>query len=288
MTMTACCSSIEPHTIDPDDGGEHWVLPPKLNHPAKFNRQLLDAIRKVIVPEHERVGALKVLDPFAGVGGIHELADAGGIETFGVELQPEWARMHRRTVTGSVLDMPELFRGVQFDALVTSPCYGNRMADSHDARDECKACSGRGRVWPITDSGALGGPGSPCKKCKGSGLSWRNTYTHVLRAQGIEPVASDDNAVTMQWGVRYREFHAKAWRACRQVLKPGTLVVVNVKNHWRGDKVQRVAEFHLNEWLLLGCTVERVQPVPSRGNRQGANGDVRDDNELLLVLRTGR
>lgn len=37
-------------------------------------------------------------------------------------------------------------------------------------------------------------------------------------------------------------------------------------------------------FLMLGCTVREVRRVPAGGNRQGANGDLRVDAELLLVF----
>lgn len=277
--MTVCCSSTTPHDLDPDDGGEHWVKPPPVpDHPAKFTPAVLAAIRKVLAPELAERGALRVLDPFAGVGLIHQLADAGGIDTYGVELQPEWARAHPRTVTGSVLDLAQLFPGATWNVLATSYCYGNRMADSHLALDPCKACDGTARKLG-------GGSDESCRACKGSGLSKRNTYTHVLRAQGIEPVASPDNAAQMQWGAAYRSFHQRAWAACRARLDDGALVILNGKNHYRGDRLERVAEFHLNDWLVAGAVVEQVRKVAVSGNRQGANGSKRVPYETVAALR---
>lgn len=278
-TTVACCSSTSMHDVDPDDGGEHWVKPPPAyKHPAKFTPSIIDAMRKVLAPELTERGALKVLDPFAGPGGIHQLADVGGVETFGVELQPEWARMHPSTICGSVLELPAYFPRGTFNVLATSYCYGNRMADSHVATDPCKACEGRG--WPDVDS-----PDGSCRACWGSGLSKRNTYTHYLRMQGVEPVESDDNAAQMQWGAKYRAFHQAAWKACRAVLAPGSLIILNGKNHYVGDTMQRVVEFHLNDWLVHGAVVEQVRKVPVTGNGQGANGSKRVPYETVAALR---
>src|SRR5437868_9381022 len=103
-----------------------------------------------------------VLDPFAGVGGIHTLAALGIAHTVGVELEPECALQHPRNIVGSALALP--FPDDTFDAIVTSPCYGNRMADHHDAKD----------------------------------ASRRNTYTHALG----RPLAFA-NAGSLQWGDSY-------------------------------------------------------------------------------------
>lgn len=250
--------------------------PPIPRHPAKFSKPILAAIRKVLVPEAQAVGHLKVLDVFAGQGGVHELAEQC-VSTLGVELQPEWAAAHPDTIVGDATALPAEWRD-RFDALVTSPCYGNRMADHHDARDTCKTCAGTGTVPLDVADGEVQ---TTCKVCHGAGLSRRNTYAHALRESGHDLVPG--SAAGMPWGPRYRAFHEAAWREAFRVLRPGGLAVINAKNH--GDPLNRVVEFHLNIWLMLGCTIERAIPVPLRGNQQGANRDVREDHEMVLVLR---
>lgn len=249
------------------------------DHPAKFSKALLALLGRMLTAEVAAVGPLRVLDPFAGPGGIHELAQEG-VETFGVELQPEWAAAHPDTICGSVLELPSIFPAGTFSALCTSPCYGNRMADHHQAEERCAPCAATGRL-------VVDGVESECEPCAGTGRRdhHRNTYAHALRRSGAEPVASDDNAQLMQWGPAYRRFHEAAWRATDRVLAPGALALVNVKNHLRGGKVQTVVEFHLNIWLLLGYTVQEVKPVPTRGLAYGANAGVRTDAELVLALR---
>lgn len=253
--------------------------PPVPDHPAQFSQALLALLGRMLTEEAKARGAIRVLDPFAGAGGIHKLAQEG-VETFGVELQPEWARVGD-TICGSALELPELFPGPPpFDALCTSPCYGNRMADHHQAEERCTPCAATGRL-------VVDGHEQECEPCAGSGRRdhHRNTYAHALRRSGAEPVASDDNAQLMQWGPRYRSFHEAAWRSADRVLRPGGLVLLNVKNHVRGKEVQRVAEFHLNIWLLLGYLVQEAKPVPTRGLAYGANYDARVEAELVLALR---
>lgn len=219
------------------------------DHPATFSRNILAKLRDMVAAEREARGAIRVLDPFAGVGTIHQLAEAQ-VSTVGVELHPAWAAAHPDTICGSVVGVPAMFDR-PFDVVATSPCYGNRMADSHDAREDSK----------------------------------RNTYAHALRRTGHEPVRTPDDATVMQWGPTYRAFHEDAWRACDRVLVPGALALINVKNHVRGGEVQRVAEWHLNVWLMLGYTVQEVRRIPTRGLAHGANHDLRVDAELVLALR---
>jgi hypothetical protein len=251
-------------------------------HPAKFSRPIIEAaIVEVSSWQQDRRWApARLLDPFAGVGRCHDLGDVAGIETVGVELEPEWAAADPRTIVGDALALP--FGEAEFDLLFTSPCYGNRMADHHEARDACAACGGSGcRV----DSCLGGHPDDGndhglCPTCGGAGLSKRNTYRHALG----RPL-SDGSVATMQWGSEYRAFHELAWREALRVLRPSALLLVNVSNHIRKGVEQPVVEWHLNEFLRHGCHLRAAHRIGTQRNRQGANGDARVDGELLLVLQ---
>jgi len=251
------------------------VTAPKKEHPAVFHKGILERCRLALVEEVERTGkALRVFDPFAGVGGVHDLGGDYGnrhVYTFGLELEPEWAGARIGTKVGDATAPPDWAKDM--DVIVSSPCYGNRMADSHDAKDACPMCEGSGV--------GEGDPGELCPKCKGTGLSVRHTYTHVLGRK-----LSAGSAGNLQWGAAYRMLHETAMQAMvRQVLTPGGLILWNVKNHIRNGQVQRVVEWHLNAWLVFGCTVEWVWPCAARGIQHGANGSLRAPNEMLMALR---
>lgn len=144
-------------------------------HPAKFSDSVLEEIYKQVKASKRAkakagiTGPMRVLDPFAGVGKIHRLDDLKYCETVGVELEPEWAAADPRTVVGDALALP--FPDKSFTGVITSPCYGNRMADHHEAKDTSK----------------------------------RNTYRHAL---GRMPTTG--SAAIMQWGPEYRVFHREA------------------------------------------------------------------------------
>lgn len=97
-----------------------------MKHPAKFSASIIVAIDELLL---ERSFEGRILDPFAGVGGIHVFHDPRGRRwTTGVELEPEWAHEHVRTRVGNATRLPPSWTGA-FSAVITSPPYGNRMAD---------------------------------------------------------------------------------------------------------------------------------------------------------------
>lgn len=229
-------------------------------HPALFSAKILEVMAEQIA-EHAPADPL-VLDPFGGLGLAHRLTEMVACRVVTSELEPEWASQSPGpAVVGDVLTLP--FRDRSFDVIATSPCYGNRMADHHEARDVCRECDGGG-----------------CLTCRGTGLTVRNTYRHQL---GRELTAG--SAAAMQWGPAYRAFHQAAWAAALDVAKPGALILCNVKNHVRGGDVQPVVEWHLTEWFVQGCTLLAAVPVKAPGQRFGKNGEARVDHEQVLVLR---
>jgi SAM-dependent methyltransferase len=231
---------------------------PKRRHPAKYSQQLMPALASSLV------GCRNVLDPFAGTGRIHELngwvvnQETGSrrnrvnigdtsitleLETYGVELEPEWAEMHPRTIQGNALYLP--FLNESFDAICTSPVYGNRMSDHHDAKD----------------------------------TSRRNTYTHAL-GRKLHP----DNSGTLQWGEAYRDFHLRAWAESIRVLRPGGRFVLNIKDHIRGGDVMPVTQWHTDALSGLGLVLAAQKQIETPGNRQGENGDLRIPHEWVIVF----
>lgn len=214
--------------------------PPKKSHPATFS----DAIINVIGNHLPESGV--VLDPFAGEGGIHKLA-TDERTTVGVELQPKWADKHPNTIVGSALDLSTVVEAESVDAIATSPTYGNRMADHHNANDD----------------------------------SVRLTYTHTHGAP-LEP----DNSGLLQWGPEYRAFHEQAWDEAVRVLKTGGTFTINVKNHIRGGEVQRVVEWHITTLMIrYGMELVALDVVPTKGLMAGANADSRTDYEVVATFR---
>lgn len=207
-----------------------------LAHPAPFSDALLPVFAEVLE------GCTTILDPFAGTGKIHRLQEHG-FKTTGIELEPEWAELHPDTVVGNALILD--YEDGTFDAICTSPTYGNRLADHHNASD------------PET----------------------RRSYTHDLGR-----TLSEGSSGAMQWGHEYRAFHEDAWDEAVRVLRPGGRFVLNIKDHIRDGKRQRVSMWHLQALEALGLQLADIVPVPTPSMRAGENATARVPGELVIVM----
>jgi hypothetical protein len=236
----------------------------KTPHPARFSTAVLDTMAELL---HQEIGKaevlttpratprafsqlpINVLDPYAGVGGVHELRDPGLIETIGVEIEPEWASQHPNTICGDTLRIDKLFLPETFDAVCVSPTYANRMADHHNARDGSR----------------------------------RITYKHYL-GRDLHP----SNSGQMQWGPDYKLHHVEAWGLVVPLIKSGGVFILNVKDHIRKWERVRVTYFHVRTLTLLGLTVDYandVHPVSTPGMKFGENREKRvPEGEFVIVL----
>jgi hypothetical protein len=134
-----------------------------------------------------------------------------------------------------------------FDGCATSPAYGNRMADK-------------------TYSSS-------------NGNSWQ-TYTYQIGRR-----LSLDNGGGMQWGAGYRELHLAVWHECARVLKPGALLVLNIKDHIRAGERMRVTDWHVSALLSAGFEFVAERRVVCPGMKKGANSVARVPYESVIKFR---
>lgn len=200
-----------------------------VSHPARFGPAHIELILDAL----EEGTYKKVLDPFAGPGGIHELQEYE-YRTFGIELEPEWAEKHEDTQVGDACDLP--FEDEYFDAIATSPTFGNRYADEHEAYD--------------ADS--------------------RRSYTHDLGRK-----LSKGNSGRLQWGQPYRALHWEAWEEVLRVLRHKGLFILNIKDHIRNGKRQHVSGWHVTTLIQMGLNLKWHEEVVTSGMKAGSNGDLR-------------
>ena len=215
-----------------------------VSHPARYSAAILERFEQVINQVcNVAAPTVKVLDPFAGTGRIHELP----FDTTGVEIEPEWGKVvHGRVVVANARSMP--FADGEFDVVATSPTYGNRLADKHNASDPER----------------------------------RRSYTHDLG----RPL-TEGNTGGLQWGPNYQEAHVAIWTEVRRVMKSGAWLLLNIKDHIRNGEQQPVSHWHTAALVELGFTFwpGYSAGVATQHLRQGSNTEQRAGQELVLVFR---
>lgn len=219
-----------------------FVLPEaNKQHPAKYTDALLTTFARMLQ------GSARILDPFGGEGGVFMLErwlPEAQIES--IELEPEWAVCHPKTKVGNALalDYPDR----SFDAICTSPTYGNRLAD---------------KKRPVLSK-------------------WKKGVTTYADMLG-RPLSAD-NTGALQWGPKYRAVHVIAWTEARRVLKPGGRFVLDIKDHYRNKKLQPVTDWHIEALTALGFVVQEHVKVDCPGMRYGQNGQWRVDYESVILF----
>lgn len=268
---------------------------PKLNDiervfPAKFTASILDALEDELRTRLPNSGMDDViLDIFGGVGGVHKLADRFmGLTTVAVELEREFADNHERTVCGdsSNLGRSELLQqavaaitgGRRPNAIVTSPAYGNRLADQYLGSDDekCRRCMGNGQA--ITSEP----DGPPCPQCDGSGKA-KSTRKGYAIAKGER--LSDGSGAALFFGDAYKALHHRIISGVAEYVEPGTLWLVNVSSFIADKKYVPAMEWWVGE-MALHTEIIGLRAVPTPRSREGANHEARVDAEHIIIART--
>lgn len=232
-----------------EEGEEHRATS-TCGFPASYSREVLTAIRK-LTP----ASAVRILDPFAGPNGIARLQDtlgtfsnSNGRRYMGVEIEPEWAQQGVDTVVGDATKLRDIPGVVAFapDCVITSPPYGNRMADQY-----------------------LG-------DAKGSR---RHTYAIALGRR-----VSLDSAAHWQWGPRYSTIISESVREIAHILPEGSHLIWNIANHYRKGVLQLVVPWTVEQILKRDFELKAWDVVKVRKLRHGSNHDMRDDHEQLFLF----
>lgn len=217
-------------------------------HCAPFSKVLIPLLAKALGKSR------RILDPFAGIGLVGLVKKHGVTGTITtVEIEPEWAQAEAEgcdnRVTGDATCLP--FGAGSFDAVVTSPTYGNRMADNF----------------------------SPAPSTK----KWRRIGYRFALGRRLH----DRNTGQMHWGEEYRFMHRQAWAEVARVLEPGGRFVLNVSDHIKGGEVVRVSDWHRETCKSLGFVLlEHVQVATPR-MRFGQNHKARVEHENVYVFERG-
>lgn len=220
-------------------------IEPIYDHPAKFNVAFLPLFAGLLA--HSEV----VLDPMAGVGRIGRIKEYGWRGwVICNEIEPEWAEACRRAPgvdevhVGDAANMDWAADG-SIPAVCTSPTYGNRMADHHNARDGSK----------------------------------RFTYRHTL-GRRLHP----ENTGQMHFGLAYRQKHLAIWAEIRRVMSNRGLLILNISDFMRAGKVVPVSDWHVQTLESLGFRLKAHYMVRTQRLRVGANRDLRVGYENVFVF----
>lgn len=207
-------------------------------HPAKYTDTLLPAFIRMLR------GSKRILDPFGGTGKIFDiqpwLPDA---QIEAIELEPEWCKLNPRTTLGNALFLP--WQANHFDAICTSPTYGNRMAD---------------------------------------GLRYAD-WNYITYAQKLGRKLNPDNSGSLQWGPKYKDFHIKAWTEAKRVLCGNGKFVLNIKDHIRDGKRMYVTDWHIATLESLGFNMIEHKQIDVPSMRQGQNNEARVPYESVILFR---
>ena len=208
-------------------------------HPAIMGKHILSVCEQFLPTDNSRI-----LDPFAGIGTTSKLLPQHDV--VGVELEEEWAQQDERTICGdSLIVVPTLG---EFDAVLTSPTYGNRMADDFEATE----------------------------------IGKRITYRHKLGRKLSEGTTSN-----LHFGRKkgkYEELHKSIWGVCVDALRPGGVFILNCKDFIANKQIKEVTQWHVDTLVEMGLSVTAWEKVPSRGMRFGANRELRVEHEDVVCL----
>ncbi len=211
-----------------------------MRHPAVYSNNFIEIFSKLLQ------GRKNVLDPFAGTGKIALIKDYGFKgEIYCNEIEPDYSELENYPVDKWFYADAEHLDVVDIDAICTSPTYGNRMADHHEAKDNSK----------------------------------RITYRHCLG----KPL-KEGNTGKMQYGDIYRNKHISIYKNLYRILNNEGIFILNISNHIRKGEEIDVVNFHKSVLEEIGFSFSHQISVETKRMRFGKNSEKRVKYEYILVF----
>ena len=230
--------------------------PQDIRHPAKFSDPIIVQLESILPKlANEQGRPLRVLDPFAGVGGIHRLAIPGVVETVGVEIEEGFARVGcqptlfgpTRMIVANAKLMP--FRAGTFDAICTSPAYGNRFADDFK-------------------------------------IGKHSRWKYVSYSFGLGRSLHPDNGGKYYYGKKYKELHVTVWRECVRVLREQGWLVLNISDFVKQHAIVEVSQWHHDVLLDLGFDlIDHYEVATKRLHYGSTSSSQRATHENIYIFK---
>jgi len=221
----------------------------KRPHPAKYSKELLPILAKYAYGN--------VLDIMGGTGkaGLLKALNPDITRVTINELEPEWAEQAFENNVDDVIIGDAKNLRLTVDCIVTSPPYGNRMADNFHA-------------------GANGGK---------STTSMKNRYAGDL---GRNP--SEGSTCCLHFGHGYEEVITDIYESVFNNCKFNRFVL-NVSNFIRNYQEVEVCDFYEKLFYSNGFVLVAKEWVKTRRHKgNGANTKLRVPHEMVMVFEVGK
>ena len=218
---------------------------PAGKHPAKYNDALIPVIAAAISDK------ARVLDPMAGTGKlalVKRHGFAGKVYCNDIEDWGEARHQYDPLVDGwtfcdaASLPYPDGF----FDAIATSPTYGNGINQNRPAVPWYRVVTYRGYLGRDLSPGNTG-----CRK----------------------------------WGKTYRTMHERIYSGLMRVLAPEGVFVLNMADFILSGTNVAVTDWHVSALSGVGLERVESLAIPCRKMRCGSNGERRIGHENIVVFR---
>jgi tRNA G10 N-methylase Trm11 len=211
-----------------------------MKHPAKYSDIFIEIFFNYLK------NSKNVFDPFAGTGKIALIKDFGYKgKIICNEMEPEFINTEY-PVDKWYHEDAEFISMDNIDAICTSPTYGNRMADHHNAKD------GRKRI----------------------------TYTDCLGKQ-----LKEGNTGKMQYGDQYKQKHINIYKNLLNILNKNGIFILNISNHIRKGIEIDVVSFHKKTMEEIGFLLQEEIQLETKRMRYGKNSELRVKYESILIFK---